>query len=109
MDYGFIHLFIEGHSAVRDGGLEHLLELPHVEGAVAVDVVDLQTNRRFVVVAVLPLADIDEVLGKSGSQLDVRMSANGFMGLKLLDFAHFAFQKKIITINCEMKKCSIDT
>ena len=41
--------------------------------SVAVDVVDLQTDRRFVVVAVLPLADINEVLGKSGSQLDVRV------------------------------------
>ena len=39
VDYGFIHLFIEGHSAVRDGGLEHLLELAHVERAVTVDVV----------------------------------------------------------------------
>ena len=39
VEYGFIHLFIEGHSAVRYGGLEHLLELPHVERAVAVDVV----------------------------------------------------------------------
>ena len=79
-----------------------------VTSSVAVDVVDLQTNRRFVVVAILPLADINEVLGKSGSQLDVRVSANGFMGLKLLDFAHLVFQKRFITKHCEMKKCCID-
>ena len=39
VDNGFIHLFIESHSAVGYGGLEHLLELAHVEGAVTVDVV----------------------------------------------------------------------
>ena len=46
-----------------------------VTTSVAVDVVDFQTNRRCVVVfVVLPLTDVNEVLGKSGSQLEVRVS-----------------------------------
>ena len=74
-----------------------LLDHSAVTSSVAVDVVDLQTNRRFVVVVVLPLADINEVLGKSGSQLDVRMSANGFIyfrGPKTFGFCTFCISEK---------------